>query len=380
MFRAAAVILSLLWFPVSVSAENLESCKKANEAQSAGDYETAILHYTQCVERGDLTTKNMFLALYDRGNAYLAKVQFLQAIEDYNKATRLDPTHAYAFNNRGNALTRTGKLDLAIKDYDQAIQLAPKDDVPLFNRGNAYNVKKQYERAIRDYGEAIRLNPNNVPAYNNRGNVYRQTGQYDKAILDFDEALRLHSKSAITYYNRGVAYAGKRQYDRADRDYSDAIRLDPNQVSAYSGRGRTRFLSGRFDVAISDFRTAVGLQPRDPYSVIWLFLAQARSGRDGKRELTANAVLFTREQWPGPIIAMLLNQATVQTTIDQASDRDPARQREKRTEALFYAGQHELVKGSRSEAIGFFRNAVEAGVTHFFEYVAAEAELKQLGF
>ena len=126
MFRAAAVILSLLWFPVSVSAENLDSCKKANEAQSARDYETAILHYTQCVERGGLTTKNMFLALYDRGNAYLAKEQFLQAIEDYNKATRLDPTHAYAFNNRGNALTRIGKLDLAIKSRSKNLRFIDK--------------------------------------------------------------------------------------------------------------------------------------------------------------------------------------------------------------------------------------------------------------
>ncbi|MDP6723281.1 MAG: tetratricopeptide repeat protein, partial [Pirellulaceae bacterium] len=365
MLRVAAITWILLWFPAAVTAENLEFCRRANEVQNAEDYKTAILHYTQCVERGDLSTKNLFLALYNRGNAYLAMGQFAEAIEDYTQATRLDPVHAYAFNNRGNALTRTGQLDRAIQDYDQAIQLAPKDDVPLFNRGNAYSLKKQYDQAIRDFSNAIRLNADNVPAYNNRGNIYRQTGQYDKAILDFDEAIRLHSGNAPAYYNRGVAYAAKRQHDRADQDYSEAIRLDPNSTGAYNGRGRTRFLSGRFDAAINDFKTAIGRQPNDPYAAIWLYLSQARSGRDGRNDLTKNAAPFAREPWPGPIIAMLLGQATVQATIDRASDPDPVRQREKRTEALFYAGQYELLRGSRTDAIGYFHDAVEAGIVHF---------------
>ena len=77
---------------------------------------------------------------------------------------------------------------------------------------------------------------------------------------------------------------------------------------------------------------------------------------------------------------MLLGQATVLATINQAHDPNPTRQREKRTEALFYAGQFELMKGSRTDAIGYFRDSIEAGVSHFIEYVAARAELKRLGF
>ncbi len=158
MLRSVAIVLILLWFQASAAAENLEFCKKANEAQNAGDHDSAILHYSQCIDRGDLTTKNLFLAFYDRGNAYLVKLQFTKAIADYDQATRLDPTHAYAFNNRGNALTRIGQLDRAIQNYDQAIQLAPTDDVPLFNRGNAYSVKRQFDQAIQDFNAAISLN------------------------------------------------------------------------------------------------------------------------------------------------------------------------------------------------------------------------------
>ena len=100
MFRAAAVILSLLWFPVSVSARIWIPARKPTKLKAREITKPRSCTTPNVSKRGDLTTKNMVLALYDRGNAYLAKEQFLQAIEDYNKATRLDPTHAYAFNNR----------------------------------------------------------------------------------------------------------------------------------------------------------------------------------------------------------------------------------------------------------------------------------------
>lgn len=41
-------------------------------------------------------------------------------------------------------------------------------------------------------------------------------------------------------------------------------------------------------------------------------------------------------------------------------------------------GQHALIHGNPSEAIKFFNATLETGVTNFFEYSGAEAELKRL--
>ena len=379
MHRIAHIAWILLWLPTSASAESLEQCKKGDEARILGNHELAVSLYTQCVEQGDLSKANLVKAYYDRGNAYLITGQLSQAILDYDEAARLDPSNAYILIDRGIALTRVGQFDRAILDFDQAIRLAPNDDTPLFNRGNANSAKKQFDRAVQDYSEAIRLNPNNQAAYNNRGIAFRQTGQYDKAILDFGHALRLAPNNVVAYFNRGVAHAGKRQFAKAVQDYSEAIRRNPSHASSLSGRGRARFLSGDFNAALTDFKSAVSFLPGDPYGVIWLFLAQTRSGLDGRNDLVKNATRFTPKQWPGPIIAMLLGQTTISDPLNFATDVDSGRQLEKKTEAYFYAGQKELATGNRTAAIGHFREAVNIGVSRFIEYVAAEVELKRLG-
>ena len=336
MHRIAHIAWILFWLPALASAENLEQCKKGDEARILGNHELAVSLYTQCVEQGDLSKANLVKAHYDRGNAYLIAGQLSQAILDYDEAARLDPSNTYVLIDRGIALTRLGQFDRAILDFNQAIRLAPNDDTPLFNRGNANSAKKQFDRAIQDYSEAIRLNPNNQAAYNNRGIMFRQTGQYDKAIFDFGHALRLAPNNASAYFNRGVAHAGKRQFEKAVQDYNEAIRLNPSHASSLSGRGRARFLSGDFNAALTDLKSAVSLLPGDPYGVIWLFLAQIRSGRDGRNDLIKNAAPFTPKQWPGPIIAMLLGQTTISDLLKFATDVDSGRQLEKKTEAYFY--------------------------------------------
>ena len=42
---------------------------------------------------------------------------------DYNKAIKLNPQDAKAYNNRGNAKARLKQYNEAIKDYNQAIEL-----------------------------------------------------------------------------------------------------------------------------------------------------------------------------------------------------------------------------------------------------------------
>ena len=379
MHRIVHLAWIFLWLPTLASAENLEQCIKGDEARILGNLELAVSHYTQCIEQGDLSTASLLKAHYDRGNAYLIAGQLSQAILNYDEAVRLDPSNANVLIDRGIALTRMGQFNRAILDFDQAIRLAPNDDTPLFNRGNANSAKRQFDRAIQDFSEAIRLNPDNQAAYNNRGLTFRQTGQYDKAILDFGEALRIAPNNESAYFNRGVARTSKRQFDKAALDFSEAIRLNPAHTSSLSGRGRAKFLSGDFDAAVSDFKTAVSLLPGDPYAVIWLFLAQTRSGRDGRNDLIKNAAPFTREQWPGPIIAMLLEHSTAIELVYLASDPDSERQKEKKTEAYFYAGQKELAAGNRTGAVGYFRETVKTGITRFIEYIAAEEELKRLG-
>ena len=47
------------------------------------------------------------------------------AIEQYDKAIRIDPQYVSAHDTRGDAYRKLGQYERAIQDYDEAIRLDP---------------------------------------------------------------------------------------------------------------------------------------------------------------------------------------------------------------------------------------------------------------
>lgn len=60
---------------------------------------------------------------YVRGNAKLRNMEYIEAIQDFNKAISLNPKYGAAFNSRGFAKDALGDYRGAIKDYTAAIKL-----------------------------------------------------------------------------------------------------------------------------------------------------------------------------------------------------------------------------------------------------------------
>ena len=94
-----------------------------------------------------------------KGDSLIKQGQFKRAIVEYDKAIRLNPKYALAYNNRGIAYRRLKQYRRAIEDYNTTLRLNPKFAKAYYNRGISYLNLKQYRRAIQDYNEAIRLNP-----------------------------------------------------------------------------------------------------------------------------------------------------------------------------------------------------------------------------
>ena len=52
-----------------------------------------------------------------------------EALESFDRATKIDPNSALAHCNKGTALAKMGRHAEAVKSYDRAIQLDPNNVV-----------------------------------------------------------------------------------------------------------------------------------------------------------------------------------------------------------------------------------------------------------
>ena len=301
-------------------------------------------------------------------------LQFVVAFSLLLSSTACSKLSAAYYAARGDAYLDKGDYDRAIQDYNQAISRDPKLAHALAARGDAYLEKREYDKAIQDYNQAISRDPKDVHALAGRGQAYRDTGDYDRAIQDFNETLRLAPQAALTFNARGVAYFAKRDYDRALQDLNEAIRLRPKLQRAFRNRGIANMYAGHFTEAQQDFSQYFQMDPKDPYRAMWLYLARAKAGTDGKSELKTNTAAWDLSKWPGPVIQLYLDQSTPEDVLRAAGNDS-----DQNCEYSFYVGEYRALRGERPEALALFRSAREGCPEDFVQSVPAVIELTIFG-
>jgi tetratricopeptide (TPR) repeat protein len=221
---------------------------------------------------------------------------FEGAIENFDRAIKLKPNYANAYNNRANVRHELGDDAGAIEDYTKAILLNPhcedfhnnlgiissnSDDyrgarvahtraIQLNPRyAQAYNDRgvnnldiDNVEEALKDFTQAIDLNPDDALAWNNRGDVYLKLGDLQKALDDYTQAAKLNPKNAITFYNRGIIHSSLGNKEKALENYTEAIDRKEDFAEAYYNRGIVHYKLGDSQRANDDFHNAKNLYRR----------------------------------------------------------------------------------------------------------------------
>jgi uncharacterized membrane protein YjgN (DUF898 family)/Flp pilus assembly protein TadD len=134
---------------------------------------------------------------YNRGWIYASKGQDMKAIEDYEKAIKINSKYADAYFNRGLLYVKLKRYEVALRDFNRAVELNPKAYDALCNSGNVYYELKKYRQAIRDYTRALEIRPGDADLYKNRGFAYKAIGDDKKANADREKAARLKKELDI---------------------------------------------------------------------------------------------------------------------------------------------------------------------------------------
>ncbi|MFN7217409.1 tetratricopeptide repeat protein, partial [Microcystis sp.] len=248
-------------------------------------------------------------AYNNRGLLYYDQKKYELALADYSKAIDINPNYAETYNNRGNLYKDLQKYDLALSDYTKAIDILALSDytkaidinpnyaVAYNNRGLLYFNQKKYELALADYNQAIRINPNFALAYNNRGNLYKDLQKYDLALSDYSKAIEINPNYAKAYNNRGNLYKDLQKYDLALSDYSKAIDINPNYADAYNNRGVLYFEQKKYELALSDYNQAIRINPNlaEAYANRGILYAELKQTEKVKIDLQQAAILFRQQ-------------------------------------------------------------------------------------
>jgi len=229
--------------------------------------------------------------------AYVARARLWEGIrgpggirkelQDLRAALELDPEHTEAFEMlvkvtedpaepyawRGECFLNRGRYRQAIADLTKAIQLKSDDEALYGLRGKARETAGQLAEAAADYTMWLKLRRKQVlraeqlvPLYLARARVWRKKGDLDKALADYERGLILGlnygpNTRALAHCGRGICRVRMGRLDEAVEDLERAVQLDPDCLEAQVGLADVCIKQGRPEKARETLRLAIEYLP-----------------------------------------------------------------------------------------------------------------------
>jgi nitrous oxidase accessory protein NosD len=132
----------------------------------------------------------------DRGDEYMVRSNWDEAIAAYKQAIVLAPNNADAYYSLGWAYNQMGRHGEAFAPFVKAIQLDSQYAEAHFGIGYAYLHSDNYPKAIPFLRTAIKLDPDNPEAYYCLGQAYLGMGDKKAALEEYGILKDLDAKMA----------------------------------------------------------------------------------------------------------------------------------------------------------------------------------------
>ena len=203
----------------------------------------------------DVITKHpdrIALAHNNRGNFYRNQGEISKALQDYNKALKINPLYYRAYGNRSNIHLNNGNYEAALNDVNKVLELSPNDVNAISNRGIIFSRQQDYDKALQEYNRALQLQPNHTNTLGSRAALLNSLGKHQEAIPDFNRFLAARPSNHLMHNLRGSTYHQLKQYSKAVDSYNKAIQLQSNKGNYYLNRSYSLTGLGQNQKALDD--------------------------------------------------------------------------------------------------------------------------------
>lgn len=163
-----------------------------------------------------------------QGVVSVGKVDYPEALEQFNKAIKLDTANSYAYMYRGRTYFILDKYTEALPDLNKAVEKGSVNYEAYTYRADLYYAIKDYSKAFADYNKSIQIQPN-AEAYRGKGNVYLEMNDPAEAINSYTKAIELKPDYDEAYFLRGWVYNHQGERAKAIADFNKAIELNADE-------------------------------------------------------------------------------------------------------------------------------------------------------
>jgi tetratricopeptide (TPR) repeat protein len=140
-----------------------------------------------------------FIQAMDQGRQLEDEKKSRAALQEYQKALRLEPKNSDALSYCANISARLGKNNDAFKYYQQLVKQEPKNEDALFSCADTLVKAGRITEAIRFYDSAAQLNPKNPEAYYRCANCLMQLNRPCEALIYYEKSAVLNPGNPHAY-------------------------------------------------------------------------------------------------------------------------------------------------------------------------------------
>ena len=193
---------------------NLIKVKKFKEAQIKCD--DIKKHFDENVE---------FSHIY--GFIFFNLNNYEKAIEQWEKAIKIDPKFVDGLNNLGNAFFRIGKFDEAINYLNKALNLRPNFFETYYTLSDIFYQKGMYDNALKNINEALNLKPGHLPTIKSKLAILLKMNMKKEYLKFLEKVIPQHPKETELYYKKAQVFSELGMKTSSINTYKTILMIDP---------------------------------------------------------------------------------------------------------------------------------------------------------
>lgn len=194
-----------------------------------------------------------------------------QALEVYERITRIDPYSAEAWYNIGLfELTKKNFQD-ALHAFDYALTIHPDDPNTIIHKAQTLSNLQLYNEAIDEFQQAVELSPDNIEkmeCWLEIGFCYEQLELYTEAIRYYEMALIVSPGDYRALSGIAICLLDQEKYLESIVYLKQALELNDEAPDAWAYMAEAMIGLDRAEEALIAYQHSIKLEPNQPNALM----------------------------------------------------------------------------------------------------------------